>query len=244
MKLLILFDKWKHKFYASCTNDLNLVAYYMEHTALKYLAEDDRPREKMLLKGRHALSDAELIALLIGSGSRNESAVKLAQRILKSCDNDLNALAKLSIKELCEFKGIGDAKAISDAETKPTIVSSKTAYELLRSALSDLPHEEFWILILNRANKLIKKECISKGSITATLVDARLVFKPAILNSASSIILAHNHPSGNLRASDEDIKLTKKLKEAGKLFDISVFDHIIVGENAYFSFADEGLLNN
>lgn len=230
----------------------------MEHTALKYLAEDDRPREKMLLKGRHALSDAELIAILIGSGSRNESAVKLSQRILKSCGNDLNALAKLSIKELCEFKGIGDAKAISisaalelgrrrkenDAETKPTIVSSKVAYELLRSSLSDLPHEEFWILILNRANRLIKKECVSKGGISATLVDARLVFKPAILNSASSIILAHNHPSGNLRASDEDIKLTKKLKEAGKYFDISIFDHIIVGENAYFSFADEGLLNN
>lgn len=229
----------------------------MESSAIKYLSEDDRPREKMLLKGRQSLSDAELIAILIGSGSRNESAVQLSQRILKNCNNDINVLAKLSIKELCEYKGIGDAKAISiaaalelgrrrkesDKDEQQIVKTSKAAYQLLRDVLSDLPHEEFWVLLLSRSNKLIKRECISKGGITATLVDARLVFKPAILHSASSIILAHNHPSGNLKASEEDIKLTKKIKEAAKLFDITVFDHIIIGENSYYSFADEGLLN-
>jgi len=210
-----------------------------------------------MLKGRHSLSDAELIAILIGSGSRSESAVQLSQRILRDHNNDLNKLAKLSIKELCEFKGIGEAKAITIAaalelgrrkkETgnseRVIIKSSQTAYEVLKAHLSDLPHEEFWMLLLNRANAVLKAECISKGGINATLVDARLVFKPAILHNASSIVLAHNHPSGNLRASDEDIKLTKKLREAGKLFDITVFDHIIVGENNYYSFADEGMMN-
>ncbi|MCD6067017.1 MAG: hypothetical protein K0S33_1843 [Bacteroidetes bacterium] len=227
------------------------------YTAIKYLAEDDRPREKLMLKGRHVLSDAELLAILIGSGSRNESAVQLCQRILRACDNDLNKLSKISIKELCEFKGIGEAKAISIVSAlelgrrkkdssqpdKAVIKSSRTAYEVLRPLLGDLPHEEFWILILNRANAVVKSECVSKGGINATLVDARIVFKPAILHNASSIILAHNHPSGNLKASDEDIKLTKKLREAGKLFDISIFDHIIVGENNYYSFADEGLMS-
>lgn len=222
------------------------------------MAEDDRPREKLMLKGRHSLSDAELIAILIGSGSRNESAVQLSQRILRDYNNDLNKLAKLSVKELCEFKGIGEAKAITIAaalelgrrkkETgnseRVVIKSSQTAYEALKTHLSDLPHEEFWMLLLNRANAVLKAECISKGGINATLVDARLVFKPAILHNASSIVLGHNHPSGNLRASDEDIKLTKKLREAGKLFDITVFDHIIVGENSYYSFADEGMMGN
>lgn len=227
------------------------------YTPIKHLAEDDRPREKLMLKGRHSLSDAELIAILIGSGSKSESAVQLSQRILRKYENDLNKLAKLSIKELCEFKGIGEAKAITIAaalelgrrkkETgnseRMVIKSSQTAYEILRAHLSDLPHEEFWMLLLNRSNAVLKAECISKGGINATLVDARLVFKPAILHNASSIVLAHNHPSGNLRASDEDIKLTKKLREAGKLFDITVFDHIIVGENSYYSFADEGMMN-
>lgn len=228
----------------------------MELRTIKEFAKDDRPREKMLEKGRNALSDAELIAILIGSGTRKETAIQLAQRILNTCNNNINHLAKLSIKELCQFKGIGDAKAITIAaaleigrrrneqndDEKPMISSSKAAYALLSPVLSDLPHEEFWILILNRANRVIKKECISKGGINSTLVDARLVFKPAIMNAASGIILAHNHPSGNLKASDEDLKLTVKLKEAGKLFDIQVLDHIIVGENDYLSFADEGYL--
>jgi DNA repair protein RadC len=226
-------------------------------TAIKYLAEDDRPREKLMLKGRHVLSDAELLALLIGSGSKQESAVQLSQRILRAFGNDLNKLSKVSIPELCEFKGIGEAKAIAIAAAlelgrrkkdtsepdKTLIKSSRMAYELLRPMLADLPHEEFWMLILNRANVVIRSECISKGGINATLVDARIVFKPAILYNASSIILGHNHPSGNMKASDEDIRLTKKLREAGKLFDISIFDHIIVGENSYFSFADAGLMS-
>jgi DNA repair protein RadC len=210
-----------------------------------------------MLKGRHVLSDAELLAILIGSGSKQESAVQLSQRILRSCDNDLNKLSKVSIMELCEFKGIGEAKAIAIAAAlelgrrkkdtsepdKTVIKSSRTAYELLRPMLADLPHEEFWMLILNRANAVVRSECISKGGINATLVDARIVFKPAILHNASSIILAHNHPSGNMKASDEDVRLTKKLREAGKLFDIGIFDHIIVGENTYFSFADAGLMS-
>ncbi|HEY1038415.1 MAG TPA: DNA repair protein RadC [Bacteroidia bacterium] len=234
-----------------------LVFELESYNAIKHLAEDDRPREKLMLKGIHSLSDAELIAILIGSGSRNESAVQLSQRILRTYENDLNKLAKLTIKELCEFKGIGEAKAVSIAAAlelgrrkkgaasseRVVIKSSLTAYEVLKAYLSDLPHEEFWILILNRANAVVKSECISKGGINATLVDARLVFKPALLHSASSIVLAHNHPSGSLRPSDEDLRLTKKLREAGKLFDIAVFDHIIVGENSYYSFADEGIMN-
>lgn len=225
--------------------------------AIKFLAEDDRPREKLMQKGRQALSDAELIAILIGSGSRNESAVQLSQRILREQNNDLNKLSKLSIEELCSFKGIGEAKAVSiaaalelgrrkrdtDKDNRVVIQSSGTAYEILRPHLADLPHEEFWILLLNRANRVLKAECVSKGGISATLVDARIVFKPAILNNASSIILAHNHPSGNLRASDEDVKLTKRLKEAGRLFDIQIFDHLIIGDNAYYSFADQGMMN-
>lgn len=227
------------------------------YTPIKHLAEDDRPREKLMLKGRHSLSDAELLAILIGSGSKNESAVHLSQRILRKYNNDLNTLAKLSIKELCEFKGIGEAKAITIAaalelgrrkkETgnseRVVIKSSQAAYEVLKAFLSDLPHEEFWILMLNRANAVLKSECVSKGGINATLVDARLIFKPALLHGASSIVLAHNHPSGNLKASEDDIRLTKKLREAGKLFDITVFDHIIIGENNYYSFADEGMMN-
>jgi len=228
----------------------------MELTTIKQLAEDDRPREKMLLKGSRALSDAELIAILIGSGNKKETAIQLSQRILINCNNDINQLARLSIQQLCTYKGIGDAKAISIAaalelgrrrdnqtpEERSTITSSQSAFHLLSPILRDLPHEEFWILILNRANKLISKEPVSSGGINATLVDARKVFKPAILQTASSIILAHNHPSGNTKPSEEDIKLTRKLKEAGKLFDINVIDHIIIAENTYFSFADEGLL--
>lgn len=228
----------------------------MEFNTIKQLAEDDRPREKMLLKGCRALSDAELIAILIGSGNKNETAIQLSQRILIDCKNDINQLARLSIHELCNYKGIGEAKAISIAaamelgrrrdhqtpEERSTITSSQSAFQIISPYLRDLPHEEFWILILNRANKLISKECVSTGGINATLVDARKVFKPAILQTASSIVLAHNHPSGNNNPSDDDVKLTRKLKEAGKLFDITVIDHIIVAENTYFSFADEGLL--
>jgi DNA repair protein RadC len=210
----------------------------------------------MMMKGSRALSDAELIAILIGSGNKKETAIQLSQRILSECKNDINQLAKLTLKELCGFNGIGLAKAVSISAalelgrrrdtTEPleraVLTSSSSAFAILSPVLRDLPNEEFWILILNRANKLISKEPISKGGINATLVDARMIFKPAILQNASSIILAHNHPSGNLKPSNDDIKLTEKLKDAGKLLDISVVDHLIIADNNYFSFADEGLL--
>lgn len=227
-----------------------------EKLNIKQWAEEDRPREKLLLKGKNALSDAELIAILIGSGNRTETAVELAKRILASINNDLNQLAKLSLTDLMQFKGIGEAKAISIAaalelgrrrkesltEKNTTITSSKIAYEIISDVLSDLPHEEFWVLYLNRKNEVIKKEHISKGGVTGTVADAKIIFKTAINNLASAIILCHNHPSGNLTPSNEDIKLTKKLKEIGLLMDTPIIDHIIVGNNNYFSFADENLL--
>ena len=228
----------------------------MDLITIKQLAQDDRPREKMMTKGSRSLSDAELIAILIGSGNRKETAIQLSQRILSECQNNINQLAKLTLKELCAFKGIGLAKAVSisaalelgrrrDTTVLPdraVLTSSSAAFAILSSVLRDLPNEEFWILILNRANKLISKEPISRGGINATVVDVRMIFKPAILQNASSIILAHNHPSGNLKPSEDDIKLTRKLKDAGKLMDINVIDHIIIGDNNYFSFADEGLI--
>lgn len=227
-----------------------------KHLTIKSWAEDDRPREKLILKGRQALSDSELLAILLASGSREETAVQLAQRILQENKNSINELAKLQLNDLKKFKGVGEAKAVTIAaaleigrrrtdeslEEKIKISSSKHAYSILKSKLSDLPHEEFWVLYMNRSNSLIKKECISKGGISGTVVDIRLILKPAIECLASSIILAHNHPSGNLKASQEDINLTKKTKEAAKLMDISLQDHLIIGDQAYLSFADEGML--
>lgn len=227
-----------------------------KHLTIKSWAEDDRPREKLILKGRQALSDSELLAILLASGSREETAVQLAQRILQENKNSINELAKLQLNDLKKFKGVGEAKAVTVAaaleigrrrtdesgEEKIKISSSKHAYSILKSKLSDLPHEEFWVLYMNRSNSLIKKECISKGGISGTVVDIRLILKPAIECLASSIILAHNHPSGNLKASQEDINLTKKTKEAAKFMDISLQDHLIIGDQAYLSFADEGML--
>ncbi|HLF52181.1 RadC family protein [Flavobacterium sp.] len=219
-------------------------------------AEDDKPREKLMLKGKSALSDAELIAILIGSGSRNESAVELSKRILASIDNNLNALGKLSIQQLMTFKGIGEAKAISivaamelgrrrrgeDALELLKITSSKMIFEMMQPIIGELPHEEFWIVYLNNSNKVISKSQLSKGGITGTLVDVRLVFKTALEMGATSVILCHNHPSGALTASDADKQITKKLKLAGESLDIKVLDHLIVTERNYFSFADEGIL--
>src|SRR5690554_1671348 len=210
----------------------------------------------MLQKGRIALSDAELIAILIGSGSRNESAVSLSQRILAAAQNNLNELGKFSISELMKFKGIGEAKAISivaamelgrrrraeEALKLEKITSSRIAYEIVYPFIGELPHEEFWILYLNNSNKVIRNGQISKGGITSTLVDLRLVFKEALQIGAVGIILAHNHPSGTLKPSQADIHLTKKLKMAGDSLDIKVLDHLIVTEKAYFSFADENML--
>lgn len=227
-----------------------------EKLNIKQWAEEDRPREKLLLKGKNALSDAELIAILINSGNKTETAVELAKRILASVNNDLNQLAKLNITDLMQFNGIGEAKAISISaalelgrrrkdsieEKKITINASKIAYEAISGVLSDLPHEEFWVLYLNRKNEVIRKENISKGGIVGTVADGKIIFKHAVNHLASAIILCHNHPSGNLKPSDADIKLTKKLKEIGQLMDTPVIDHIIVGNNNYFSFADENLL--
>lgn len=224
--------------------------------SIKNWNENDRPREKMLLKGRIALSDAELIAILIGSGSRNESAVSLSQRILASVDNNLSELGRLSIAELMEFKGIGEAKAISIAAAtelgrrrrsgqaleRKKITSSNSVFEFIQPMIGELPHEEFWILYLNNSNKVIKSAQLSKGGITGTVVDVRLVFKEALQIGAVGIILAHNHPSGTLKPSHADIQLTKKLKMAGDSLDIKVLDHLIITEKAYFSFADENML--
>lgn len=226
------------------------------HIPIKCLAEDDRPREKLLTIGRQNLSDAELLAIQIGIGTRDETAIQLAQRILKYYNYDLNLVARASVAELKKFKGIGEAKAINIAsafelgrrrndleiQQKSKITSSADAFKLLNKKLSDLPHEEFWILLLNRANSLVKMECISKGSVSGTVVDVRLILKPAIESLASGIILSHNHPSGQLKPSEQDISLTKKIKESARLMDINLLDHLIIGEQKYFSFADEGIL--
>lgn len=223
--------------------------------SIKHWADDDKPREKLMLKGKQALSDAELIAILIGSGSRNESAVELSKRILASVDNNLNALGKLSLKQLMEFKGIGEAKAISitaalelgrrrraeETIELKKITSSKAVFEIMQPIIGELPHEEFWVLYLNNSNKVIYKAQLSKGGITGTVVDIRLLFKTAFEQNATSIILTHNHPSGKLQASDADLEITKKLKLAGNQLDVKVLDHIIITENGYFSFQDEGI---
>ncbi|MEZ4852734.1 DNA repair protein RadC [Flavobacterium sp.] len=225
------------------------------YTPINQWAEDDRPREKFLLKGKSSLSDSELLAILIGSGSRNESAVQLCQRILASTQNNLNLLGKLSIQQLMNFKGIGEAKAISIAaalelgrrrreeeviELKK-ISSSKAVFDIMQPIIGELPHEEFWVLLLNNSNKVIYKNQISKGGITGTVVDTRIVFKLALEHNAVAIILTHNHPSGKLQASDADIQITKKIKEAGKSLDIQVLDHVIITEKSYYSFVDEGI---
>ena len=230
----------------------------MQGRSIKLWAEDDRPREKLLLKGRSALSDAELIAILIGSGNAEESAVEVARKILKDekVKDNLVELGKLSVNELIKHKGIGEAKAITivaamelgnrrretEALQRGQITTSKDAAAAIQRHLADLQHEEFWILMLNRANKIIGKHPVSQGGIAGTVVDAKMVFKPAVENSASSVILCHNHPSGNRQPSDEDIKLTKKLRDAGVNLDVKVIDHIIVTDSGYFSFADEGLI--
>jgi DNA repair protein RadC len=223
---------------------------------IKNWALNDRPREKLLQKGKLALSDAELIAILIGSGNTDESAVELSKRILSETKNNLNLLGKLSAQQLMIYKGIGEAKAISiiaamelgrrrrteDALELVKIASSSTVFELLQPIIGELPHEEFWILYLNNANKIIEKVQISKGGITGTLVDVRITLRKALELGATSLILAHNHPSGNLNPSEADKQLTNKLKIAGESLDIKVLDHIIVTEKSYFSFADEGLM--
>jgi len=225
------------------------------YTPINQWAEDDRPREKMLLKGKSVLSDSELLAILISSGSRNESAVQLCQRILASVSNNLNQLSKLSILQLMEFKGIGEAKAIAivaalelgrrrrseDAAEFQKITSSKAVFEIMQPIIGELHHEEFWVLYLNNSNKVLHKSQLSKGGMTGTIVDTRIIFKTALEYNATSLILTHNHPSGKLLASDADREITKKLKLAGQQMDIMVLDHVIITENGFYSFNDEGI---
>ena len=229
---------------------------YSKNISIKDWADDDKPREKLLIKGKGALSDAELIAILIASGNRDESAVELSKRILQSLGNNLNSLAKLSVNDLIKFKGIGEAKAISiiaslelgrrrrsaDVLEKDKIGGSKDAFQVLQLKLEDLPHEEFWVMLLNRANKVIDIKLIGRGGVSSTVVDSKVIFSFALESLASGIILAHNHPSGNLKPSNSDIRLTKKLVDAGKILEVPILDHIIVGDNDYFSFADEGMI--
>jgi DNA repair protein RadC len=224
--------------------------------SIKNWSQDDQPREKLRDKGKATLSDAELVAILIGSGNTDESAVALSKRILASVGNNLNELGKLSLKQLTEFKGIGEAKAISiiaalelgrrrrgeEALKKHKITSSRSVFELMQPIIGELPHEEFWIIYVNNSNKVIRKNQLSKGGITGTLVDVRIVLKIALEVGATGIILVHNHPSGTLNPSEADKQLTKKLKTAGESLDIKVLDHLIITEKAYFSFADENLL--
>jgi DNA repair protein RadC len=223
---------------------------------IKSWAAEDRPREKLLLKGKSALTDAELIAILLGTGTASLSAVDLAKKVMQVTANNLDELARLSVKDLTKVKGIGEAKAISIVaalelgrrrkelvtEEKPKVITSRDAYELMKGELMDLPHEEFWIILTNRAQRVIKKQQISSGGVAGTVADPKMIFKMAVEELASGVILVHNHPSGSLVASQADISLTHRLKESGKLLEVQVLDHIIIGGKGYFSFADEGML--
>ncbi|GAB3648842.1 DNA repair protein RadC [Echinicola sediminis] len=220
------------------------------------LAEEDRPREKLLLKGRAVLSDAELIAILIGSGTKSMSAVDLSKHILSSVDYSLSDLARLSVKDLQKFKGIGEAKAIAivsalelgrrrkmaDAPKRARITSSKAVYELMRPELMDESVEHFYAVLLNRANYVLKKQAISKGGMSGTVADPKLIFKCALEQNASAIIVVHNHPSGNRRPSKADEQLTRRLVSLGKELELPVIDHVIFTDLGYFSFADEAML--
>ncbi len=224
---------------------------------IKDWAVEDRPREKLLNKGPRSLSDAELIAILIGSGNLEETAVELSRRILTSVDNNLNDLGRKSIEYLTKFSGIGEAKAVSivaalelgkrrkDAEVfnKKQITGSKDAADYFMPMLGDLNHEEFWILLLNRGNRIIDSFMVSQGGISGTVIDVRLILKNALDKTASAIILCHNHPSGTMQASNADLNITSKIKNAAEIMDITVLDHIIIGQNSYMSLADEGLIN-
>ncbi len=223
---------------------------------IKDWAVEDRPREKLLSQGERALTDAELIAILIGSGNLDETAVELSRRILSSVNNNLNELGRKGIEYLKTFKGIGEAKAVAilaaielgrrrkEAEVFETqkITGSKDVADFFMPLLGDLNHEEFWILLLDRANKIKDHFMLSQGGITGTVIDVRLIMKKALDSGAVSIILCHNHPSGNMRASDSDLKITQKIKQAAKVMDISLLDHLIIGQNRFYSFADEGIL--
>jgi DNA repair protein RadC len=229
---------------------------YEVRTPVKQWAEDDRPREKLLLKGRQSMSDTELLAILIGSGTRSESALDLAKIIFRKAHDNLVELSKMTLQELVAVKGIGKVKAVtiiaalelgrrrdeSQVMVREKITNSREAYQILKSVMGDRPYEEFWIILLNKANKVLNKYSISEGGISGTTVDPRKIYKIALDHHASSIILGHNHPSGNLTPSENDTRITGKIAEAGRLLDIAVLDHIILGENDFYSFSDSGKL--
>ena len=224
--------------------------------SIKSWAEDERPREKMLAKSPAALSDVELLAILIGSGTRELSAVDLARQIYATASNSFSQLSRLSIKELIKFKGIGEAKAINiaaaleigrrrrlkDSLEKKKIISSRDAFELMHPVLSDNNYEEFWIITLNRGNMISRTHRISEGSQAGTVADPKKIFKVALEDNAASVILCHNHPSGSRTPSNKDKQITEKCKNAGAFLDLPVLDHIIIAGDTYFSFADEGML--
>jgi DNA repair protein RadC len=226
----------------------------MKQLAIKYWSEDERPREKLIQQGRKNLTNAELLAILIGSGTKDLSALQLARNLLAAVDNNLHTLGKQSIKQLCVCKGIGPAKAVgliaafemgrrrelTEIKKRKKIQSSQEAFQILAPLLKDNYREEFWVVLLNRANEYLRADKLSIGGVSGTVVDAKIVFKLAIDQLASSIILFHNHPSGNLNPSQSDLDITKNLVNAGKVLDIKVIDHLIISENGYFSFADEG----
>jgi len=224
--------------------------------SIKEWAVEDRPREKLILKGTRSLSDAELMAILIGSGNSDESAVELSRRILSMANNNLNELGKKQINDLLKFKGIGEAKAVNILAAlelgrrrkeqtpgeKVVITSSRDAAEYFRPLLEDLPVEEFWVLLLNRSNTVIDKFMVSQGGLTGTVIDVRIILKNTLEKLASGMILCHNHPSGNTKPSEADKNITRKIKHAAELMEISVLDHVIIAHHQYFSFADEGIL--
>ena len=228
----------------------------MNRLTIKFWALDDRPREKLIAKGKAVLTDAELIAILIGSGNRSESAVTLSKRILSFVENSINQLAALSVNQLMQFKGIGEAKAISIVTAlelgkrrhfehrldKAKIRSSKDVCAILQPEIGELDHEEFWVLYLDNANKVLAKKQISKGGLTATMVDVRILFKKAVELSAVAVIIGHNHPSGKLKPSEADNFLTQKIKESGEILDVKLLDHLIITQKDYFSFADNDML--
>ncbi len=231
--------------------------YVPNKPTLKQLAKEDRPREKMLNKGRRELTNAELLAILLSSGNTKKTAVELAQEILSAYDNDLNALAKLEVKELKKFLGVGEAKAITiiaamelgrrregtGGGVKQKIRDSRDLFQFFNPMLSDLGHEEFWVAYLNKSNTPVAKQRISAGGVAGTVVDIKIILKEAVaIKSCTSIAICHNHPSGNLQPSENDIKLTGKIKDAARLMDLVLLDHIIIGEKGYYSFADEGIL--
>jgi DNA repair protein RadC len=228
--------------------------YY--NSKIKNWSVEDRPREKLMKQGIQYLSNTELLALIIGSGTKEMNAVELARMILLSAKNNLNELGKLSVEELVKVKGIGLAKAItlvaalelgsrrgkSYSHEKVIIKNSQTAFDILQPKIGNLEHEEFWILVMNRAHKVLDAMKISQGGITGTVIDTRMILKYAIDKRATSLIVSHNHPSGNRKPSEADINITNKIKSAAALMDITLLDHIIVADKSYFSFADEGLL--